>query len=89
MGDDLKKLCINASCLKAIILQNKNLDVLLYLAKYNPDVCISDLVEKFGTGIVDSLKDLEKYNLLTERNGQLTLTEEGIFQVDGLLAIAV
>ncbi|MBI5332196.1 MAG: hypothetical protein HZB65_01345 [Candidatus Aenigmarchaeota archaeon] len=89
MGEQLRKLYYEAANIKNIILENKNIDILLYLAKYNPNISISDITEKFGKESLEGLKDLEKINLVREQNGQLTLTEEGIFQVEGLLTIAV
>lgn len=89
MGDDLRILYNNASTLKSVILQNKNIDILLYLAKYNPNIGVDDIVKNFGKEALKGLRALEKYNLVKEENGQLTLTNEGIFQVEGLLSIAV
>ncbi len=88
MGDELKRLYVDAYYLKNIILQNRNIDILLYLAKYNPEVKIADIVKNFGKESLDGLKALESCNLIREEGGQLTLTNEGIFHVDGLLSIA-
>ncbi|MFH1777452.1 MAG: hypothetical protein ABH952_07850 [Candidatus Omnitrophota bacterium] len=88
MGDELKRLYVDAYYLKNIILQNRNIDILLYLAKYNPEVKITDIIKNFGKESLEGLKALEGCNLVREEDGQLTLTNEGIFQVDGLLSIA-
>ncbi len=88
MGDELKRLYVDAAYLKNVILQNRNIDILLYLAKYNPEVKIADIIKNFGKESLEGLKALEGCNLVREESGQLTLTNEGIFQVDGMLSIA-
>ncbi len=89
MTEELKKLAIEASNLKNVLLQNKNIDVLLYLAKYNPDVTVDDIKQHFGKESLDGVDSLKKFHLVNEEKGNLTLTNEGIFQIDGLLSLAV
>lgn len=89
MGEDLKRLSADASNLKTIILQNKNIDILLYLAKYNPEVTTEEIIKNFGKESINGLKNLMEFRLVTDENGHLFLTEEGIFQVEGLLTLAV
>ncbi len=88
-GEELRRVYAEASNLKAVMMQGSNIDILLYLAKYNPKVSKKDISEKFGTESLKGLKALYEFGLVKEDNGDLTLTDEGIFQVDGLLAISV
>lgn len=87
MEEELERISLDVSHIKNVLLSNKNIDILLYLAKYNPDVSIDDIVKAFGKDSLKGLKELEKCNLLKEQNGQVTLTHEGIFQVEGLVSI--
>lgn len=89
MSEDLKRLSVSASNLKNVILQNYNIDILLYLAKYNPKVTTEEIKEKFGEESLEGLKSLKEFHLVAEEKGILELTEEGIFQVDGLLTLVV
>jgi len=89
MGEGLKKLFYSASNMKNTILENRNIDILLFLAKYNPRITRQDIVKNFGEESLDGLKHLEMCNLVREEGDKLSLTEEGIFQVDGLVSIAV
>lgn len=89
MGQEIHRLGITASEMKATLLQNNNIDILLYLAKYNPNVTIDDIQKKFGKESVSGIKNLKSAKLLNDDNGKLTLTEQGIFQVEGLLTLAV
>jgi len=89
MGQELRRIHVDASNLKSIILQNNNIDVLLYLAKYNPKVTKKNIIKNFGKEALNGLKSLKEFNLVQEEKGNLSLTDEGIFQVEGLLAIAV
>ncbi|MBI4181669.1 MAG: hypothetical protein HY520_01750 [Candidatus Aenigmarchaeota archaeon] len=89
MADELKRLGTEALRLKAALLHSKNLDILLYLAKYNPEVSTRDIIDKFGKESLEGLKSLKESRLVVEEDGKLMLTEEGIFQVEGLLALAV
>lgn len=89
MGERLKELYHSASALKNVILENNNIDILLFLAKYNPEITRKDVMDKFGDESMEGLKDLERFNLVKEQKEKLTLTEEGIFQVEGLLSVAV
>jgi len=88
MGEDIKRLSVEASNMKTILLQNNNVDILLYLAKYNPNVTTKDIENKFGKHSLDGIKGLLSFNLVKEENNNLKLTEEGIFQVEGLLTLA-
>ena len=76
-----------ASNLKVVISEYRNIDILLYLAKYNPKVTKEDIIKNFGEDSLEGLRDLEKYNLVKEERDQFTLTNEGIFQVEGLLTL--
>lgn len=87
MSRDLSKAASRASELKNVILENNNIDILLFLAKYNPKVTIDTIMENFGKESVKGLKNLEKLDLIVKKNKNLTLTEEGIFQVEGLLTM--
>lgn len=89
MGENLKKLASDAANLKSALLYKNNIDILLYLAKYNPKVSKKDIADKFGKEAIDGLRTLEQFHLVKEEEGNLTLTTEGIFQVEGLLAIVV
>lgn len=79
----------DASLLKNVILEYQNIDILLYLAKYNPKVTKEDIVKNFGEKSLEGLKDLEKYNLVKEEKEQFSLTNTGIFQVEGLMTLVV
>lgn len=87
MGEELKKLYHDASDLKGVITEYWNVDIMLYLAKYNPKVTREDIQKNFGEKSLKGLKDLEKYNLVKEERNGFTLTTEGIFQVEGLLTL--
>lgn len=89
MGKNLKELYHTASILKEVVLEYCNIDILLYLAKYNPKITKEDIVKKFGKESLLGLEDLEKYNLVKEDRDRFTLTNEGIFQVEGLLTLVV
>lgn len=89
MSKEIRRLGVDASQLKAILLQDKNIDILLYLAKYNPKVTTQDISKNFGKESLEGLKSLKMVHLVNEESGHLSLTEEGIFQVDGLLTLAV
>ncbi len=89
MSEDLKRISIIASNLKAVILQNKNIDILLFLAKYNPKITTEEIEEKFGKESLNGLQSLKQCNLVREEHRFLTLTQEGIFQVEGLLTLVV
>lgn len=89
MGEETERLRVEASNMKTVLLQNNNIDILLYLAKYNPSVTAKDIAKKFGKESLEGLKGLMCFNLVKEQNNNITLTEEGIFQVEGLLTLAV
>ena len=89
MGEETERLRVEASNMKTVLLQNNNIDILLYLAKYNPRVTAKDIAKKFGKRSLEGLKGLMCFNLVKEQNNNITLTEEGIFQVEGLLTLAV
>lgn len=89
MSEELKRIYYDALRLKNIILENRNIEILLYLAKYNPKVSEQDLEEKFGKDALKGLKELKNISLIKEEGSKLFLTNEGIFQVEGLLAMAV
>ncbi|MAG17914.1 MAG: hypothetical protein CL944_00365 [Candidatus Diapherotrites archaeon] len=87
MGEDLKKLSLDAAKLKGIMLSGKNIDILLYLAKYNPKVTEEEIADKFGKKSLEGLKQLIDYDLVQEEKENLSLTNQGIFQVEGLLTL--
>jgi len=90
MSENLKKIYSEVSNFKTVLLENNNIDLLLYLAKYNPKVSKKDLVEKFGREALKGLKDLKSISLVREDDkNNCTLTDEGIFQVDGLISFAI
>lgn len=89
MGEELKRIYYDALRLKNIILENKNIEILLYLAKYNPKVSEQELEKKFGKDALKGLRELKNISLIKEEGSNLFLTNEGIFQVEGLLAMAV
>ncbi|MEK6924212.1 MAG: hypothetical protein AABW54_03170 [Candidatus Micrarchaeota archaeon] len=88
MSESLTKLYHEASRLKSVLLENNNIGVLLYLAKYNPQVTRRDLKEKFGKDALKGLENLKRLELIDENDEKLTLTHQGIFQVEGLMALA-
>ena len=89
IGEDLKKMAADTAKLKGVLIYRNNVDILLYLAKYNPEVSKKEIAQKFGKEAINGLKALEQCDLVKEEDGNLTLTTEGIFQVEGLLAMAV
>lgn len=89
MSEALRKLYYSASNIKNVILEDNNIDILLFLAKYNPEITKKNIVKNFGEESLEGLKHLEICNLVKEEKERLTLTEEGIFQVEGLLSIVV
>ena len=74
---------------KILLLTNNNIDILLFLAKYNPKITKEDIIKNFGEESVKGLKHLKQLHLVKEEDNKVTLTEEGIFQVEGLLSIAI
>lgn len=86
---ELRKLSSDASCIKNAMLHGKNIDILLYLAKYNPTVTVKDIAKNFGKESMEGLKRLEECRLVREEKESLTLTNEGIFQIEGLLSLVV
>jgi len=89
MGAEIKKLYVDTINLRNAIMMDSNVDILLYLAKYNPNVTREDVMGKFGKGSDKGLELLKQFHLVKEENSQLYLTSEGIFQVEGLLTMAV
>lgn len=89
MSEDLKLLSIDSSSFKALLLKNNIIDILLFLVKYNPKVTVKEIKEKFGEESAKDVESLKRFNLVIEDEGTLTLTEEGIFQVEGLLTLVV
>ncbi|MCX6777618.1 MAG: hypothetical protein NT157_01915 [Candidatus Micrarchaeota archaeon] len=87
MGDEIPQICADSLDIKGVILQNKNVDILLYLAKYNPEIKEKDIIEKFGKESIRGLNALKRLDLVKEMKGYLFLTDDGIFQVDGLLTM--
>ncbi len=88
-SEQLKAISLDAATFKEMLLEGKNIDILLYLAKYNPDVPKSEILKAFGKESGKGLEDLKDAKLVMEKSSGISLTNEGIFQVDGLLAIAV
>ena len=87
MGEEIKQMEIAAEKIKSAMLKNNNVDILLYLAKYNPKVTLREIEDKFGKSSADGLKTLIGAGLVLEEGGSLSLTNTGIFQIDGLLAL--
>ena len=89
MSEELKRISTDISNLKTVMLQDKNIDILLYLAKYNPNITAGDIAEKFGKSSLRGLSALMNFCLVTKKKERIFLTKEGIFQVEGLLTLAV
>ncbi|MBI5061764.1 MAG: hypothetical protein HZB67_05630 [Candidatus Aenigmarchaeota archaeon] len=89
MGEELTRIYADASKLKSIIMENNNIDILLYLAKYNPKVTKEAIKQNFGDESIKSLNLLKDVNLIQEDDDSITLTDEGIFQVEGLLTLVI
>ncbi len=89
MGEELKKLYYDANRLKNVLLENDNIGILLFLAKYNPKVKREQIKEKFGKEALQGLDELKRLELVIETEKGICLTPQGIFQVEGLIAIAV
>ena len=89
MGYETQRLYVDAMSLKKVMLKNNNISILLYLAKYNPDVKKDDIIRHFGENSETGLEQMKGLHLIEEKKGVITLTNEGIFQVDGLLALAI
>lgn len=89
MSEELKRLSLDSSSFKALLLKDNVVDILLFLAKYNPRVTLKEVKEKFGEDSAKDVESLKRFNLIIEDEGTLTLTEEGIFQIEGLLTLAV
>ena len=85
----LKQLLHEANRLKIVLLEDNNVGILLYWAKYTPDVSRDEIIEKFGKESLRGLDDLLRIDLITEDEKGLELTSEGIFQVEGLITLAV
>ena len=82
-----EKIYSDVTRLKNVLLEDRNIDILLFLAKYNPNIMKRDIEKNFGRGSLKGLIDLEKCQLVREESGKLTLTSEGIFQVEGLITL--
>lgn len=89
MGQYLKQMYQEANRLKTVMLEDNNVGILLYLAKYNPRVSRKNIQEKFGKESIKGLDDLKRLDLVTESEHGLSLTSQGIFQVEGLITLAV
>ncbi len=87
--EELKKISYDVLCIKHAMMKDDNTGILLFLAKYNPDITKDEIIEKFGTGATEGLKELINCNLVKEEDNKIFLTEEGIFQMAGLLAVEV
>ena len=88
-SEEIKKMGLDASMLKSVILRNSNIDILLYLAKYNPETTVKEIADKFGKDSIEEVEILKQFCLIKQEDQHLTLTEEGIFQVEGLLTLVV
>jgi|GEM_PF-1354351 len=86
--DEGKKTYKNIEQMRGLLIKNKNIDILLYLAKYNPSVTVKDIVKHFGQKSKAGVDELVECDLVTDTKGKLTLTPEGIFQVNLLLEIS-
>ncbi|MBS3062818.1 MAG: hypothetical protein J4203_03015 [Candidatus Diapherotrites archaeon] len=89
MSTELEKMYEQTESLKNVLLENNNIDILLYLSKYNPDATRDAIARRFGKEALEGLEDLKQLHLIREKEQQLTLTNEGIFQVEGLLTLAL
>lgn len=89
MGEDIKRMEVEMVKIKSAMLKNNNIDILLYLAKYNPKVTLKEVEGRFGKDTTAGLKALVDAGLVSEEGGGLSLTNSGLFQVEGLLALVV
>jgi len=89
MSEQLQQLYHDANRLKRVLLENNNIGILLYLAKFNPNVTRKRLKNEFGKEALQGLDDLKRFELVTESEKSISLTPQGIFQVEGLLTLAV
>jgi len=89
VSEEIKRMSVEASKLKSVILRNNNIDILLYLAKYNPTTTIKEIKERFGEESLKEIDLLKQSHLVREEKERLILTDEGIFQVEGLLTLVV
>ncbi len=89
MGVELKRVEYGAAALKNALLSGNTLGVLLYIAKYNPGVSLKDITSKFGKEATVRVEKLRELHLVAiEPSQKVSITNEGIFQVDGLLQLA-
>lgn len=89
MSETLKSMYLEANRLKAVVLEGDNLGILLYLAKYNPRVTREQIQEKFGKQSLKGLDELKRLEMVCESEHGISLTSQGIFQVEGLITLAV
>ncbi len=69
MEYELQRLYLDAMSRKKVMLENHNLDMLLYLAKYNPDVKKEELIQKFGETAENGLEQMKGMHLVEEKKG--------------------
>lgn len=66
--EQLKAMSLDAARFKEMLLQDKNMGILLYLAKYNPDVPKAEILKAFGRESGKGLEDLKEAKLVLEKN---------------------
>lgn len=87
MGEEITKMYHEANTLKTLMLRDKAIEVLLFLAKYNPKTTEAEIKKCFGGEVIETLEDFKKYDLVRSEADCISLTEEGIFQVDWLVSL--
>lgn len=90
MGDfmgknEIEDIIFNVSSRKNILSKNINIDILLYLAKYNPKVTVNTIIGVFGEKTLSNLRELESINMIKREEDNISLSNEGIFQLDNMI----
>ena len=85
MSDQMERNSLTFVNVKSLLIDDSAMGILLYLAKYNPDVSYQEILEKFGEESKDALAELKHFDMVSERNSLLSLTNYGLFQVEGFL----
>ncbi len=87
MSSELKTAYYAVARMKQLLLDNNNVDLLLFLAKYNPNVTRKRIETELGKDALKDLDSLKQFDLIVEDSKGITLTHEGIFQIDGLVSM--
>jgi hypothetical protein len=87
--EEFQEIYIDSSLIINAINKDKNLDILLYLAKYNPKITIEDIIANFGEKSLKGLEMLISCNLVNKFDNKLTLSNEGIFHLDNLISLMI